>query len=413
MRNILVMLTGTSLAQLLSILISPLLTRIYSPDTFGLFANFLAVHAIIGSVAALRYEIAIMLPRSQKRALNVMLLACGITLGVALLAAIVFMLGNSIIANLVDKPEMEPWLFWLPLSIAAMGLYQTFSYWHNRQRCFALLAQNRFWQSLTTSASQLILALLGLRLGLLWGYLFGLMASTVFLASDIAKNQWRNFRYVQRRTLHLMARQYVRFPLYDVPSVLLGVGANQIPSILFSVMFSPAVAGVFYLTQRVLQAPITLISSSVVEVFKEHAAHEYRTLGHARSAFRKTLLLLIMVSLPPAIVLYFLIVPLFGWVFGSQWTSAGVYAQIMLPALFIRFVASPLSFMFYIAERQRLNLMGMAVLAFGTWGMFHVYDSPETILRGINWLYFVVYFSYLAISAKLAGYFHGPRSTRP
>ena len=63
--------TGTSLAQAIPIIISPILTRIYTPEDFGLLALFLSITNIIGSVANGRYELAIMLPKEDEDAINI------------------------------------------------------------------------------------------------------------------------------------------------------------------------------------------------------------------------------------------------------------------------------------------------------------------------------------------------------
>ena len=65
-RHIITIVTGTMFAQLLPLLITPLLTRLYSPESFGLFANFIAITAIISSIVSLRLEMAILLPKSTK-----------------------------------------------------------------------------------------------------------------------------------------------------------------------------------------------------------------------------------------------------------------------------------------------------------------------------------------------------------
>ena len=54
-KNILELATGTSIAQFIPILISPILTRIYTPEDFGLFALFIAITVMFGSIANGKY----------------------------------------------------------------------------------------------------------------------------------------------------------------------------------------------------------------------------------------------------------------------------------------------------------------------------------------------------------------------
>ncbi|MEA1954756.1 MAG: hypothetical protein U9O24_10240 [Campylobacterota bacterium] len=64
-RNVLTLMTGTTIAQAIPIAISPILTRIYTLEDFGIFALFIAITAIFGSIANGRYELAIMLPKKD------------------------------------------------------------------------------------------------------------------------------------------------------------------------------------------------------------------------------------------------------------------------------------------------------------------------------------------------------------
>ncbi|MCK5335612.1 MAG: translocase, partial [Gammaproteobacteria bacterium] len=68
-RNVLTLMTGTSIAQAIPIAISPLLTRIYTPNDFGVYALFISIATIFGSIANARYEMAIMLPHKDEDAL--------------------------------------------------------------------------------------------------------------------------------------------------------------------------------------------------------------------------------------------------------------------------------------------------------------------------------------------------------
>ena len=73
-RNVLTLMTGTTIAQAIPIAISPILTRLYTPKDFGVLALFVAITSIFGSIANGRYELAIMLPKKDEDAVNILAL---------------------------------------------------------------------------------------------------------------------------------------------------------------------------------------------------------------------------------------------------------------------------------------------------------------------------------------------------
>jgi O-antigen/teichoic acid export membrane protein len=74
-RNVLTLMTGTTIAQAIPIAISPILTRIYTPEDFGVFALYMSVVSIVSVVATGRYELAIMLPKKDEDAINIVTLS--------------------------------------------------------------------------------------------------------------------------------------------------------------------------------------------------------------------------------------------------------------------------------------------------------------------------------------------------
>jgi len=74
-RNVLTLMTGTTIAQAIPIAISPVLIRIYTSEDFGVFALYMSIASILSVVATGRYEMAIMLPKKDSDAINVVVLS--------------------------------------------------------------------------------------------------------------------------------------------------------------------------------------------------------------------------------------------------------------------------------------------------------------------------------------------------
>ena len=405
-RNVLTLMTGTTIAQAIPIAISPILTRIYTPEDFGLFAFYMAIASIISVIATGRYELAIMLPEKEEDALNIAALSGLITVFVSLISFTVILVFNHQIVLWIEKPEVSNWLYLIPCSVLVTGLYQSFNYWHNRSKNYKVLANNRIIQSGTTGLSQSGLGLVNTGVGgLIFGGLAGQSLACCYLARKIYVDDKRYFRCLNLGRMNILAKKYINFPKIDVPTTLINIASSLMPNILLTSLYSPVFAGYFYLTQRVLQVPITLISSSVLDVFKQRASEDYKKLGNAKQIYKKTFLALMLMGGAPSIILFFIVEDMFAFVFGEAWRVAGTYAQILLPALFLRFMANPLSFMFYVAEKQLWNFLGMLSLFTMILASFYFAESDFEVMISISAAYTLIYIMYIAASAWLAKVF--------
>jgi len=116
-RNILTLMTGTTIAQAIPIAISPILTRIYTPEDFGIFAIFLAITLIIGSIANGRYELAIMIPKKDEDAINIFALGFIITTSISLLLLVLVLIFQTYFIFLLKNEEIGVWLYFVPISV--------------------------------------------------------------------------------------------------------------------------------------------------------------------------------------------------------------------------------------------------------------------------------------------------------
>ncbi|MED9499782.1 O180 family O-antigen flippase, partial [Escherichia marmotae] len=258
-RNVVTLIFGTTIAQLLPILISPILTRAYTPEEFGVFAMFITLGTILGTIATGRYELAIMLPKTQRKALSVAILSVVLTTLVCFIAIGFFYGFRNNIAYLLDHYAIAPWLLLVPLYSFFYGNYQVVNYWHNRHIRFKTLSLSRVLQSFVTCCIQLIAGIFHLGIGgLIIGLIIGQCTSFLWLFI-CGWMEWKTlFDKLHLRRVLFEGRKYISFPLIDGPTSLLNVLSSQLPNILFAILFSPTAAGYYFLTQRILQAPVTL-----------------------------------------------------------------------------------------------------------------------------------------------------------
>ena len=405
-RNVLTLMTGTTIAQAIPIAISPILTRIYTPEDFGLFAFYASIASIISVVATGRYELAIMLPKKDDDAINIVVLSILISFLVSLLSLIIVLVFNTQITNLLGNPEIANWLYFIPLTVLFTGIYQSFNYWSNRKKQYKRLAANRVLQSTATAGTNLGIGFGGFgSSGLILGNVLGQGIATAILSKKIWKEDKNRFDKIKRLKIFIMARRYVKFPKIDILASFAHVSSHQITHILFNAMYNSTIAGYYYLTLRILGLPIAFISSAIADVFRQTATLEYQLYGNAKQIYISTFKKLFILSFIPFLLLYFFAVDLFMFVFDDAWKVAGEYTQILTPMLFLNFISSPLSFMLYIGEKQQVNLLGNGlVLLLTLLSFYFAHNALETVYF-LSFSYSFIYIVHLYISAKIAKVF--------
>lgn len=354
-RSVSVLVGGTAFGQALLVLVSPLLTRLYSPEDFGLLAVYAGLLGSFTVIASLRYELAIPLPDDDRDAASVAILSLIVVLGITLLAITILWTWGQPITELLNTPALRPYLWLLPLGLLLGGLYQVLNYWAIRTKQFSVIARTRISQSTSQVAVQLGGAFMG-PLALLLSHVAGQAAGNSTLALLAARRHAELFGAVRWTHIKAAAIRWRRFPLFDTWSGLGNVAGLQLPPILFAALFTPAAAGIYMLAHRVLQTPMSLLGHAIAQVFFSQSAEAKREgrLAPLVAGIHKQLAYFAM---PPALLLILSGPELFALVFGNEWRQSGQFAQWMAPWLYLVFITSPLSQLFSVLEKQ---VQGMA-----------------------------------------------------
>ena len=357
-RNVLTLMTGSAIAQAIPIAITPILTRLYTPEDFGLLALYMSAASLVSVLATGRYELAIMLPKKDTDALHIVFLSLWITLGMTLLASVILFFFNGAIANFLGDATLASWLYMIPLSIFLSGLYQSVNYWNNRKKQYRRLAVNKIIQSSSTATLHLGLGNIGGG-----GLILGTVAGQALAASVLGKQTWSSTRRlvpaVTKLKMLALLRKYRKLPLLNLPNVFIDNIRTAGINILIAKFFTGAVLGQFALAWKMVQAPMSLIGRSLSQVFFERLATAPQS--ELASIIRIFLLKAAVISLPMFLLIYLFAEPLFIVVFGEQWALAGQAASIMSPWLFFNFLTSPVATVFVILNRQEV-VLGFAVV---------------------------------------------------
>ena len=349
-RNVLTLMTGTITAQAIPIAISPILTRMYTPEEFGLLALFLALFSILSIVATGRYELAIMAPESDDEAKNIVFLAIIVSTAIFFITIIPIWIFGSEIADSLGNSKIKNYLYFVPFTVLAFGIYRSIEYWLNRQKKYRSMAENKLLQTTSISTLQVIFGLFT-KSGLILGSIFGWIA-TIFAISKRSKIRYGDFKL--KETSKVLFK-YKHYPLLQAPSSLLNGVAQNSPVLVISKSFVESTVGFFSLVSKVLFVPAGLVSKSIGQVYFQKISEHAKTAPH----LLLTEVYKVALSLSALSIVLFVPVVVFGEelfsiVFGKDWAQAGEYAQILAYAVAIKFVVSPLSTMFLAVDRIKI-----------------------------------------------------------
>jgi len=358
-RAVTVIAGGAALGQAVTVLISPLLTRLYSPADFGVFGVYASILGILTVVASLRYEFAILLPKDEESAACILALCFLVLFGTTALSCFIITAIGGQIVVWANVPELEGYLWLIPLGMLGAGTYQILNYWGVRRRDFYRIGRTRLTRGIARAALQVGLgyAVSG-PLGLLIGQFAGESAGSASLAEAAWKKDRGPLKAINLNGIRQAAARYRRFPVFTGTSALIDSLGLNAPQILFAAFYGAQVAGWFALGQRVIAAPLNIVVDSVAQVFFGEAA---RLSGDdpqsMRRLFWKLSTKLALAGAVPVAVICALAPWFFAIVFGSGWETAGRYVQVLGVMFAVRFAVIPLQHTLNILERQDINLI--------------------------------------------------------
>ena len=354
---VLTLLTGSTAVLTLSYLSQPVITRLYTPDEFGVAGYFVAVMTVLISFTSLRYEDALMLPEDDDEAAVVAWLAL-VVLACFTVVISILVIWREALAALVGIPAVAPFLVLVPPALLAMRITKVAELWLIRAKRFRHVTAGHIANTTTMVTVRIGAGLPPINAGaggLIGGFLAGHILSMLVVGGTVLRQSARRlFAAFGWARIANAARRYRRFPLFSTPSALIGALIVRLPFFLLPLYFEDAVVGLFLLAFNVVSIPLSHVGSAIARVFFVHAAEAQREarLTEVSDTVHKRL---VMLGLFPTLALLLAGPDVFEVFFGTDWREAGVYVQYVGPWLFLGAVASPLTRLFDVLERQRMD----------------------------------------------------------
>jgi len=359
------LLSGTIVAQVIPILLSPVFSRLYLPQQFGEFAIFLSAASILSVVSNGRYAMAVMVEddfNDRKYLFWGSILVCTV------FCFICFIIGRYILPVYIHNSFIES-----PVNIIAvlsgtflLSINQLLGFWFNKTNQLKIVAKSKVAQGVGIGLASLILGIWKFHFinGLVWGYIFGMLVANLYFWTAVIK-YFNNSEPFKFRQLFRVLKTHIEYPLYSAPGALMDTSALQLPTIFLSYLFDTSVIGYWGFTIRLIQVPSSFISFSLSQVLFQRFT-TIKDKVKLRTDVNKLMKALGLLFAPVGIVILLFGPRLFSFAFGKNWHEAGIYAQILIISFGLKFIITPVSIIFPAVNRVKLGTQWQLIYFIGT-----------------------------------------------
>ncbi|EAQ40836.1 O-antigen translocase [Polaribacter sp. MED152] len=406
-KNVLTLITGSALSQVVVYASILLLTRLFSAELFGIYILFSSATIILKPLATLQFEFAIVLPKKDKDAINLFAFSTLILILYCLLLLLIVSLFKTEILDFFNITVLSNFIYLLPLNVFLFGLIANFDYWNNRKDNFKAISKGMFLKSSSMSATQIATGFSSYNsLGLIPGMLIGHVLQIFYLLQLTYNKLQPLCKEVSLNRMLFLAKKYKDIPIFNSIINLTNNLSNELPVLLITKYFGLASSGIYGLAVKFMRAPIGVVQQSVNQVFFNKATKLYNDQGNLYALVLKTAKHLLIISLliftPLFILSYYL-----DFLFGEGWTDVGLYARILIPWLFFAFLSNPLNSLILILNKQKTMLvLDIALLIFRFLALFCGYYFYNDIIIAlalfsmVGMIFNILIFIYLLQKSK-------------
>jgi len=364
--NVMTLVTGGVAAQGITFLLSPVITRLFSPEHFGVAALFVSIVSIVSTICVLGLDQAVVVAgdddatRLLSLSVWVVCAICVALLGAA--AAMNFFLPHNTWVSYLGR-----WIFAIPAGAFLLGMAQVINGMNLRAKQYKNIAGSKVAWTIGTTGSRIGLGVaFGSSVGgLIAGNIIGYM---VYVITLIRKSGSPLGTYIAKPgTIGIsdLTKRYKDFPLYQTPTRFLNSFSRNLPVLLLGVLFSADVVGLYALAHRVIKVPLDLIARSVNRVYFQKSSDIFNRGSSLHSSLAKTTIGLVALFLVPYMFLVYFGEGFFATLLGERWRDSGQYAAILSIWIYSAFALAPSNAVFVVIRRQGLyfNLQMLMTVA--------------------------------------------------
>ena len=359
-KNVAILSSGTIISQIIVVITSFFLARLYNAQDFGVLSLFTSINLILVIIFSGRYELAIGLPKLSidgKKILSIVIVLSSIF---SLFYFFLILLEKKIFHFFHNELLESPVIYLAPFYTFFIAFNSGLVYWNQRNKKYKKIAFSSAIQVISNALLGLLFGIYKMEQGLIISLILGSFISVnyMFFSEFKVKDL-----IINKPELKKLIKEYDVFPKFSLWSDLATTMSQQYIPIIFSVLFSPYIVGLYSFSNRILRLPNILITGSISNVFRNDAIDKINIYGECNNLFKSTFKKLVLMAIPVYSLLFIVAPDVFAVAFGEQWREAGYFARILSILLMIEFITLPLNTLFNVRQEQK-RLMKIQLLNF-------------------------------------------------
>ncbi|MGO5542851.1 lipopolysaccharide biosynthesis protein [Blautia sp. HCP3S3_H10_1] len=355
-KNIMMVVGGTAFAQIITILITPILSRIYSPQEYGIYGTFSSLIAIFSISISLDYQNAIPLEKDDENASILLKIAIAILGFATIMLYVLLVFWGDNILGIFNSSELSSYIVFIVAGVFFTGLYNIFLQNAFRKSAFKDISFTKYSQSIIGNLVKIVLGLFAHNpVGLLIGTIIGQSAGIIRLFK-VSLKDYKNVRKIERYKKLLI--KYKKFPLFSAPNNLVNTFAIQLPILMLASLYDQEVVGNFSFANSIVGLPTTFVGTAIGQVFyAKIAKYGSDDLKKMKSDAKKMTLRMSEIGIIGYGLLAIIAPELCCFVFGKQWQVAGEYIRYMCINALMSFIILPIGRILEIVNQQQIGLI--------------------------------------------------------
>lgn len=403
--NVTTLMRGTLVAQAIPILLSPVITRIYSPLHFGIFTLFVSLVNIGAIIINGKLESTLFINSEEKHDDILQMLYT--------VQAFIFVLITVIFCVFLFFNWLDYYYLWLiPIAIFFAGWYVFIFALLSTQKQFKLIANGKMLKGLSIGIGSILLGLNGqLIFGLIYSFVFGQILEVIYLVHKTPTltltqpfSAFKNFG-----ESFSLIKKYRKYPLIFLPAALLQRSTMEMPVFFMNRLVDEMAIGQFGLMKRIIAAPVGIVTRTLGDVIRQKIGLNIQKKNSNKSLLFKHLGITALTGIIPTVFLMLFSPFIFSFIFGEEWRTAGEYLQILAPLFLLQLMVNPLGAITLLNEKQEMAFLlhfGHFVLTFIAFYIgLVIMDSIKHALLLYTIVYCIKYLAELGINY----YFATPR----
>jgi O-antigen/teichoic acid export membrane protein len=331
LRDVLSVVTGAAAGQVVVVAFSPLISRIYSPEVFGLQGVFLSLVSVLSPIVALRYPMAVVVAKDNTDAWRLGRLSLYIAFGLSCLLGLILAVGQQSVLRLLGADDLGALIWFLPLALFCVAMQDVTDFGTARLGAFRVVGIANVVQAFVANSARVI----GGLIAPVAAVLVAVTTATPALQAAMQRYGTRRIsrsagRRLSRARAVALLRKHRDFPLYRMPTDVLNAASQSVPVLMLAALFSPAAAGLYALARSVINLPLNIVGTALGNVFYSHLAEMKRDGRPLMPLVAKATLF--QVAIPGgAMVVAIPVLPwAFSTIFGQPWLASGQFGQWMV-----------------------------------------------------------------------------------